>query len=561
VSRNLGAIRPATASWVRPNVPAPEGSQIDVASPGYARRLTVAALGLGILGLVGVAWFDFGPSLPFADDFVYAWSVQKLVTSHRLVLFPEDSVLPFFQVVWASLVSLGHTDSRLLRLTLLPMLLLGAAMAALSARALGANRFWTVVASGCLLCQPLVLSVSTSFMTDTTFMALLMTAFYCAIGWIREGKRIPATIAFALLATLQHQAGAVFALALAVGLVHARRGRAVGRREWIALAALCVTLAGAVLIPMAAGASNAVVSARLTQSPLAVRAGSALQNAAFVLPTLGFFLVPFLAAMAQQRRPSRASLYIGLVLLVAPWMMVALVFRRLSVFPTDYLTFEGLGPVLVASSSHKPWVFPPWILLPVMAAGGLTSAAILTRQLPAWLRQGVSSIDLVAVILAAALLLPQFIVGTIAERYFIPSAAVLVPVLAARASRLRQDRVALGWAIASLAAGLVMYAVGEQDYQSWQAARYAAAVRLYRDHDPSTVDAGYEMNGVYWLLPLYDKTGQLPPRSPVNNLSGSFAGPAGAQYKLLIGPPRPGAGVQYQSVAPGSISLLRKPGG
>lgn len=531
------------------------------ASPVFAHRLTLAALGLGIVGLLGVAWFDLGPSLPFADDFVYAWSVQKLISSHRLVLFPEDSVLPFFQVVWASVVSLGHTDARLLRLTLLPMLVLGAVMAALSARALGANRFWTVVAAGSLLCQPLVLSVSTSFMTDTTFTALLLTAFYCAVSWIREGKRVPATILFALLATFEHQAGAVFALAVAAGLVHARRSRAVGRGELVALAALCGTLAAAVLVPMVAGASNAVVSARLTQSPLTARAETALQNAAFVLPTLGFFLVPFLAVLAQQRRPSRASLYIGLALLVAPWMLVALVFRRFSVFPTDYLTFEGLGPVHLASNSHKPWVFPPWILLPVMAAGGLTSVVILTRQVPTWLKHGVSSIDVTAVVLAAALLLPQFLVGTVAERYFIPSAAVLVPVLAARASHLRQDRLALSWAIASLAAGLAMYAIGEQDYQSWQAARYEATMRLYRDHDPSTVDAGYEMNGAYWLLPLYDRTGQLPPRMAGNNLSSSFAGPIGARYELFIGPPVPDAGVQYQSVAPGTISLVRKPGG
>src|SRR6202023_854371 len=113
-------------------------------------------------------------------------------------------------------------------------------------------------------------------------------------------------------------------------------------------------------------------------------------------PSRGFFLVQFVGVRPQRGRPSRASLYIGLALLVAPWMLVALGFRRFSVFPTDYLTFEGLGPVHPASNSPKPWVFPPWILLPVMAAGGLTSVVILTRQVPTWLKQGVSSIDVAA---------------------------------------------------------------------------------------------------------------------------------------------------------------------
>lgn len=164
-----------------------------------------------------------------------------------------------------------------------------------------------------------------------------------------------------------------------------------------------------------------------------------------------------------------------------------------------------------------------------------------------------------ALALAAAELLPQLLVASILDRYFLPTAALLLPVVASRASQLGNGRFPHAWAAFALALGLGIYVVGEQDYQGWQKARFDLAKAVYASHEPAKVDAGYEMNGVYWVLPPYDATGTLPPRNPTNQLSAAFSGPENPEIYLEFGKAPGSESVHYDSLASGWISASTNP--
>jgi len=114
--------------------------------------------------------------------------------------------------------------------------------------------------------------------------------------------------------------------------------------------------------------------------------------------------------------------------------------------------------------------------------------------------------------------------------------------------------IAKAWATAAIAAGLVLYGVGEQDYLAWQAARDRAARLAYGMASPDQVQAGFEANAVYVELPRYERTERAD--------LFAILGPAHPRITLVFAPatdPRKGMvsreGVSYSSLAPGRIEL------
>jgi hypothetical protein len=148
-----------------------------------AALIALAALGVGML-----VFFDLQAPLAHLDDWVYAWSVRQLVAGHGLRLFPEQSSLNLIQIVWSSVVLLGNTDQRLLRLSAVPFIF-GAAVALwLLSRAQGADRFWSGFAAVTLIGTPIFMAVSTSFMGEPFYLGLLLAAAVAAARWARTGK-------------------------------------------------------------------------------------------------------------------------------------------------------------------------------------------------------------------------------------------------------------------------------------------------------------------------------------------------------------------------------------
>ena len=64
-----------------------------------------APIAVMAIGLLAILWFDFGPSLPFNDDWGMSWGARQLIQHQRLRVFPEQSALALTQ---NPLVGAGH---------------------------------------------------------------------------------------------------------------------------------------------------------------------------------------------------------------------------------------------------------------------------------------------------------------------------------------------------------------------------------------------------------------------------------------------------------------------
>jgi len=175
---------------------------------------------LAAVGLLLLVIFDLSPPLAFNDDWMYAWSVRQLVGGHGLHVFPESTALALPQVVWGALLSLGHPDPRLLRLSVVPVVALTAWVSFVLARRLGADRFWSAVAGTTLLAMPLFMTNATSFMTDNVFVGIVMAVALTSLGWASQGKWRWLCVALLVLAPLERQVG----LALIPAVSHSGGG-------------------------------------------------------------------------------------------------------------------------------------------------------------------------------------------------------------------------------------------------------------------------------------------------------------------------------------------------
>jgi hypothetical protein len=114
------------------------------------------------------------------------------------------------------------------------------------------------------------------------------------------------------------------------------------------------------------------------------------------------------------------------------------------------------------------------------------------------------------VALAASQLVPLFLLYPgLHDRYYLPVVAPLVPLLATLAARTRHPCLAGTWALVVLVCGLGLYVLGQQDYEAWQVAADRAARLAYQTAAPPEVQAGYEANGVYVEIPVYEQTSHL----------------------------------------------------
>src|SRR4030081_906838 len=197
--------------------------------PAAARRVgrfrlaldlpTATIVALAAAGLAALIVFALAPPLAFNDDWMYSWSVRQLVAGHGLHSFPESTALALAQVLWGAAFSLGHADQRLLRLSIVPLVLLTGCCTYLLSRRLGADRFWSLVAGAALLASPLFMANATTFMSDNFYVGLVMAAALTGVAWITGGRWRWLCVALLVLAPLQRQVGIALIPALTVGLL------------------------------------------------------------------------------------------------------------------------------------------------------------------------------------------------------------------------------------------------------------------------------------------------------------------------------------------------------
>jgi hypothetical protein len=510
---------------------------------------TAAILTLAAAGLAALVIFDLSPPLAFNDDWMYSWSVRQLVAGHGLHSFPESTALALVQVIWGAAFSLGHADQRLLRLSVVPLVLLTGWCSYRLARRLGADRFWSSVAGATLLAMPLFMANATSFMSDNFYVGLLMAIALTSVAWIRGGRWRWLCVTLVVLAPLQRQVGIALVPAVTLGLLLWKRPTW-QRSDSLALAAIWTLPAAALL-----AAGRLVVGQPLYAG--APPLGFNVEHAVFPLPAmLGLALIPFLAALAfRPAAPGReswwsvASAGLGVVGVIG---CLADLSQFGMTFPGNVLSPLGFTAILPGS---KPPIFPGPVFraLEIAAVTSFVALFILRRRW--WTPRALGGDALLLVLLSAFQFLPLMAVEWfVYDRYFLPVIAPLIPVIAAVAARAHHQGAARTWAAAAIAAGLTLYVVGEQDYLAWQSARDRAALLAYQTASPDQVQAGFEANAVYVELPRYERTGRAD----------LFAvlGPAHPDITLVFAPaadPRRGVslrpGVSYSSLAPGRIEL------
>ena len=532
-------------------------------------RGLVALLAMGLVVGALLVFFDLGPPLAFNDDWVYAWGVRQLVTGHGLRLFPEQSVSAVVGVVWAAVVTVGHTDQRLLRLSALPFVGLLVWGIFSVARRLGADPYWAAAAGGAMLFQPIFLGVATSFMTEPFYLAFLMLAAVSGMSWLTTGRGKVPTVLLAALATLERPNGIGIAIALTVALIVFRRN--INARDASALLAVWALSALAVAFPRLAGLETQMQALRIHQLPqldaFVFSVDNLFRMALYLPGILGLFCAPFLGALLvrshttepdtppRTRGPRVGVVARGTVICLAVGAALWLTLGRVPTLPGDYLMPSGLGPPHVEGS--KPNLFPAWIFLAIEAVAVVSFVGLVmgTRRLGRWREWPIGLQFLL--LLSVAQLVP-LLYGRSFDRYYLAVSAPLLPVVALCVSRVGAPSAARNWAVCTFLVGILLYGVGEQDYQAWQRARDEAASRAYAVAGPLGVNAGYEANGTYAEIPLNEQgqgllrplTGPLSPGLP------SFAGPVNPRLVLRFAPNSDGRpGVQYWSLAPGKIII------
>jgi hypothetical protein len=507
---------------------------------------STAILALAAAGLLALVIFDLSPPLAFNDDWMYGWSVRQLVAGHGLHSFPASTALAIVQVLWGAAFSLGHADQRLLRLSVVPLVFLTGWCSYWLARRLGGDLFWSSVAGATLLASPLFMANATTFMSDNFYVGLVMAVAVTSVAWIMGGRWRWLCVALLVLAPLQRQVGIALVPAVTLGLLLWKRPTW-ERSDSLAVAAIWTLPAAALLAAGRVAVTQPLYSVGVEPSQLNVG------HAIFPLPAmLGLALIPFGAAlMFRPGAPGRES---GWSLMSAGLGVVGVIGCLVDLaqfgmtFPGNVLSPLGFTAIL---SGSKPPIFPGPVFRALEIAAVTTFVLLLVLRRRWWTPRQLGPDALLLVLISASQFLPLLAVHLfIYDRYFFPVVAPLVPVIAAVAARAHHQGAAKAWATAAIAAGLMLYVIGEQDYLAWQAARDRAALLAYGMASPGQVQAGFEANAAYVELPTYERTGHAD--------LFAILGPVHPQITLLFASatdPRPG--VSYSSLAPGRIVLAR----
>jgi hypothetical protein len=509
-------------------------------------------LGSALVALVLVVYYDLQTGVSFGDEWIYRWTTTYLVSGHGLHLWPGVGPPALVQVAAASLLQLAHPAPMLLRLTQLPFVPLQGYFAWRIARDLGADRTWAAIGSALLVSTPLALAVDTGLMSEPSYLALMLGSAWCGIRWMRTGRSAAWCVALGALAALERQHGFGLALAIPVGLLMARERR-LTRRDVVGIVSLWVAAGLAIAFPYAAGFASSAMRPEHTQAEMI---GSFAGTVVLVPVMLGLFLLPLLVGLLR-RSPDeavhRGRLEVIPVILAVAGIAAAATWTfhfGVMIYPGDYFSNGGLGQHFI--QGLKPALIPLPIFFPLEALTATTTVVLLFWRRRLWHPAVLGAEATMLVALALTQVLPMLVTGAV-DRYHLAVAAPLIPVLVAVISRSNPRGAATVWAAVFIITGVIFYAAAEQDYEAWRVAIHDAAVMAYRLDTPDHVDAGFDEMGDSWVVPTLDRTGRPPAGLKDFRLKLQTE-----HYQLRFAERGdPAEGVDYQSLAPGRIIVVR----
>jgi hypothetical protein len=245
--------------------------------------------------------------IPVIDDWTYAWSVERLLDDGRIEVLDWSAVYPLAHSLWGAAWSLvlGFSFATL-RLSTLALSLLATCALYLILRELDARPRVALLGALTVAANPVVLLLSSSFMTDVPFVASTLMALLCYTRAMRRGQihLVWWGGAWACVAFLDRQIAIVTPLAALPLLMPRLRS---GPKRSAVLLAVGAT-GGAMLV--CSLAMMALVRPTGEMIKLVDRLGYVLQIPMtryliynlYSLGTMAFYALPALLAMATVRR-------------------------------------------------------------------------------------------------------------------------------------------------------------------------------------------------------------------------------------------------------------------
>jgi len=323
---------------------------------------------------------------PFVDDWVYAWSVQRVLAGHGLEILDWSSHPNFAHVVWGALfcVPLGFSFVAL-RISTWVAALLALCALHLLLRELGVARRDAFLGTALLGLNPIFFMLAATFMTDVPFVAAFLWASFALVAAL--GRRSDRWLAaFVLLASI---AAAVRVVALvtpiAAVLTLALQGGAWGRRPARLLAAAAPLAVFALL--MLYGENRTVHVADLTYvvgSPFFRRRylhesltrlpELTLQALLCAAGSLGVALLPLSAALATRRTIVRALPTLAVLALLAGIAYATQVDWPSALAPSFTWTYGELGSTESLVAAKPAVLVSSWVVATVTLLGFVSSA-------------------------------------------------------------------------------------------------------------------------------------------------------------------------------------------
>lgn len=406
------------------------------------------------------------------------------------------------QILWGALFCLpGGFSFSALRLSTLVLSLAGLFTVTALAQHHSLRGEQLLLPSLLLLCNPVFLGLSHTFMTDVPFLTLaLLAILLLLIGVDRPSLFMFGALA-TVAATLLRQTGLLIPLALLISLVLRRAGR----RQLIPAAllfAVCVlALTVYTTLMRTSQGLGSGYQAQYVRALAELRRGLLYQqlaaNLAATLIYTGIFLLPLNLPLLTTTRPVRLLLFAGLAAAV-----LASVHFGVIRLPGNILSDRGLGPFqLPAGESFTAFSTNPTskIVFGLIAFSGI---ALFFEAIYRCIRQFQDSIAN-SMLLSFGLLyflsilpIPQF------DRYMI----VYIPLLALPlTSRTSSRWLGSTWCLLALYGTFSVIAT--HDYLAWNRARWQGLRLLTQEMSiaPSQIDGGFEFNGFYTFSESYER--------------------------------------------------------
>jgi hypothetical protein len=470
--------------------------------------------------------------VPVIDDWTYAWSVERLLDDGRIEVLDWSAVYPLGHSLWGAAWSLVLGFSfPTLRLSTLALSLLATCALYLILRELEARPRVALLGALTVAVNPVVLLLSSSFMTDVPFVASTLMALLCYTRAIRRGQIHPAWWggAWACVAFLDRQIAIVTPLAALPLLLPRPSGEPKRSAVLLVLGATWGAMLVSALAMMAivrpTGEMMKLVD-RL-QYVIQIPVTTYLTYNLYVLSTMAFYALPALLAMATVRRLWRRPALFVVMLSLAAIMLGLAAEIPVPLRPGNTWTLVEVGGSRGLVNGLRPTFKGTPIEIALRGAGLLAlGLALMSLTWPAhqpsraqtaftgWpvlrrLLNAASTISMTPrmplVIYLAAYLLVANVLWMYNDRYLI----VLLPVAVALALGGRQHGAEvprLAWIAMAIFATVAV--VGTRDALRFnQGVRDSWQALVDSGVPPSDIDAGYAWNG-WWLYAHPENMGE-----------------------------------------------------